>query len=226
MAELIHSSRVNSTQDITGSKFGRLTVLRFSHVSKKRRTFICRCDCGKELLRTTSQLTSKQRTVPANCGCLSYARITRHNLHDHFLYSTWKTMRTRCNNPRRDSSKYYIGKGVAVCARWDHFDKFLADMLPTWEKGKSIDRIDNAKGYSPENCRWASPTQQANNKSNPAVYLAVGSETKPVRIWAQEFGIPFPTFFWRLSKKWPLHKLFTPVRAISPTGRTRVGSAI
>ena len=93
--------------------------------------------------------------------------IHKNTKHGHFVnnkpsstYSTWRAMRYRCSNPK---NTHYYQKGIRVCERWDSFINFLEDMGER-PKGMTIDRIDNTKGYSPENCIWSSITQQNNNK--------------------------------------------------------------
>lgn len=118
-------------------------------------------------------------------------------------------MRQRCYNPRAHAYKDYGGRGIQICDRWrgpDGLWNFIKDMGRR-PAGMSLDRIDVNGDYSPENCRWATQEQQANNtRSNR--YLTINSETKTVSQWAHEKGVPVPTLFSRMRYNWPLDKLF------------------
>lgn len=91
----------------------------------------------------------------------------------HRLYSTWKSMRSRCNNPNVDMYRYYGGKGIQVCDEWAEFWVFVDDMYPSFIEGLTLDRIDNNKGYCKENCKWSTKFEQATNqgKSLKLMYL-------------------------------------------------------
>jgi hypothetical protein len=87
----------------------------------------------------------------------------KHRLSRHPIYTCWQHMKYRCLVPSNSAYEYYGGRGITVCERWLHFPNFYEDMYPTWVKGLSIERVDNSKGYSPDNCVWASQKQQMRN---------------------------------------------------------------
>jgi len=114
------------------------------------------CDCG----RTRTVVASWVKLgITRTCGCQ-----IKHGQSKSDTYSSWVSMRGRCSNLNDKNWKYYGGKGVGICARWDSFENFLADMGERPD-GKTLDRLDSSKGYSPENCRWATKLEQMRNRS-------------------------------------------------------------
>ena len=152
-----------------GKKFGRLTVLfeTEDRNADRRIQYLCLCEClslkvitGKSLKKGTS-----------SCGCLQKELIGALNRKSnemlftkHPLYTTWLGMKQRCYNRNNHKYPLYGGRGVTVDKRWlDSFENFTKDMGER-PLGMSLDRIDNSKGYSKDNCRWATAVQQANNR--------------------------------------------------------------
>lgn len=166
--------------DLTGNVFGRLKVAK--RTDERRNTFVvylCECECGNETKATTGALRSGGKR---SCGCLEVEN--RLNLMDAFseravkhggwktaAYKSWVGMKSRCSDL---NNKDYGGRGIRVCEAWsDSFDAFLSDMGNP-PPGGTIDRIDNSKGYSKENCRWATNKEQCRNRTNNAFVMHEG----------------------------------------------------
>jgi hypothetical protein len=159
--------------DITGQRFGRLTVFNISReASKKHVYWRCRCDCGTRLAVDGSALRNGHTQ---SCGCRQSEAASRtQRRHGHAInggsrmYQCWLNMIARCYNKNGTYYRNYGGRGITVCKRWRKFENFLADMGER-PAGRSLDRINNDQGYSPANCRWATRSEQNKNKRRHAL---------------------------------------------------------
>ena len=138
---------------------------------QKRRYGLYKCFCGKEF---EAQIQSINDGNTKSCGCLK----NTHNLSNHRLYKIWHNMIQRCTNPKNTFYENYGERGIKVCEEWNNIESFINDMYPSYQEGLSIDRIDNNKGYSKDNCRWATRAIQSRNarvliSSNTSGYRGV-----------------------------------------------------
>lgn len=195
MAEILDASLPFKGEDLTGRKFGRLTVVRFAGRKKEpsgqRKNFWeCSCECGVKKIVGGTPLRDGRST---SCGCASVERIikqnTTHGLKDHPLYATWEKMNGRCSCPTNPKFPRYGGRGIKVLEPWaSSFQAFHDDMAPTHKPGLTLDRKNNDGPYCKDNCRWATRREQANNTSTNR-FLEVGGERHTVADWARIIGV-------------------------------------
>jgi hypothetical protein len=176
-----------------GLRLGKLVVLEEVERGRSDRRWCAQCDCGA--LVTDSACHLRKRTSCGSHAC----RKTRsdgnggHASHDKSKrppeYNVWCSMRKRCRNPNSDDFGRYGGRGIAVCARWDRFDNFLADMGRRPSPKHSLDRIDNDGDYEPGNCRWVTSKEQMRNRRDN-VWMSYGNGRAILADWARLTGLP------------------------------------
>jgi len=203
--------------DLTGQRFGRLTVLRRDH----GKFWECRCDCGNTCIVNRDHLGRDTNS----CGCLrrevTSAMHRRHGETKTRLHKIWCSMNERCNNPNTDMSYVYFQRGIKVCDEWKSYEAFRDWALangydPNAKRGvTTIDRIDNDKGYSPDNCRWISQTENRRNRRDIRRFLFNGKMLTTGEI-SEITGIPVALIGDRLRKGWSIERAaLQPVRITS-----------
>ena len=179
---------------------GRWTLLRRT-VFTKRAKWLVRCDCGavKEVF-----VDSVIRGRSTSCGCFRVddlvSRQTTHGESKTRLYRVWASIVSRCTNPEDPAYPKYGGRGITLCSEWRTFEGFKLSVgnKPLW--AKSLDRIDNNRGYQPDNVRWASTTTQNRNKRNNRLITYQG-RTQCLNAWAEELNINRATLQTRLDRE-------------------------
>jgi hypothetical protein len=150
-------------------------------------------------------------------------RINTHGLNGTRIQSIWFGIRQRCNNPNSQAYQYYGGRGIKICERWNNILNFLEDMGHP-ETDMSIDRIDPNGHYCPENCRWATRSQQQSNRRNNH-FIEYNGKKQTAREWAKELGIPQQTVYGRIDLGWDVEKILLPKKQIDKSGLSLGGIA-
>lgn len=189
--------------DLRGYRFGNLTVVSQYRTPNCRTVCECVCDCGNNATVRVDSLRSGNTT---SCGCVGKAaRISANTTHGEThsrLYRIYCDIRTRCYCPTHKSYHNYGGRGIFVCDEW--LGDNGAENFIKWARSNgyadnlSIDRIDNSKGYSPDNCKWATISEQSNNRRTNLRFEYNG-ETRTIAEWAKLWNTDYAmTRYWIL----------------------------
>lgn len=193
-----------ATDTLIGTKFGDLTVIERVAHHKVNTKYYCRCVCGvvKEFF-----LSNLRKGKSSSCGCTRSSKVSAklksHGKEPARLYGIWTNMKTRCTNSNSPSYEYYGAKGISVCDEWFSTYEIFRDWALANGYGEhlTIDRIDNSRGYCPDNCRWANNFTQARNRG-VSWYITINGVTKHAKEWCQENAINYKTAHGRKSRGW------------------------
>lgn len=202
---------------LVGNRYGHLSVIREEGRNKHGEVmWLCKCDCGNEMLAKSCNLV---HGFVKSCGCMSGQMISnankKHGKINTRIYSSWHCMKNRCYNTNDEHYPDYGARGITVCEEWkDNFQVFYEWAISHgFREDLTIDRIDVNKGYSPNNCRWATAKEQQRNR-RITVYLDYKGDKKPLAEWAEIKGIDRKNLEYRIRAKWPVEKaLETPVKS-------------
>ena len=207
--------RKNKITVSIGDTYNRLTIIRLFKI-KYIWYATCKCECGKvvEKIQVRSLISENTKS----CGCYNLDMIIKRNTkHGHKtrnkktdrLYSIWSDMRRRCSNTTRKDAKNYVLKHITVCEEWNDYNVFMEWALSNgYNDDLTLERIDNDKGYYPENCKWIPKSEQSKNRTSNH-YITYNGKTQTLTDWSKETGIPRTTLTARLRRNWSIEDALT-----------------
>lgn len=192
-----HSSR---TKSLVGEKYGKLSVEECLGRHNNKTFYLCRCECGGTTEVAHGHLSGGNTS---SCGCSHWDHKTKHGMASSPEYIAWQAMKARCTNPNGEAFRWYGASGITIDPTWlNDFSAFFQHMGMKPSPAHSLERIDNAKGYGPGNCRWATDLEQCNNRRN-SNFITFKGRTQTLAQWADEVGISYKTLRARLDRGWP-----------------------
>lgn len=211
----------NRLIDLTGKKFGRLTVVKRAENNAYGPMWICVCDCGKTTIKSGCCLRNGHTT---SCGC--YAKEvaskvhTKHGGTNEYLFRRWQIMKYRCTEQNKEHKRNYYDKGITVCDDWINDYSAFKEWAVNhgFSPELTLDRIDFNKGYSPENCRWIPEKEQHRNTSKNKIIEYEG-EKMPLVILSEKTGIREDLLRDRLRRGWTVERAVNTPLEIN--GRTK-----
>lgn len=198
-----------------GNVYNKLKIINLFKVNYKLYA-TCECECGKivDKICVRSLLTGNTKS----CGCynkeltiqrnLKHGQKTRNKKADR-LYSIWADMRRRCSNVNRKDAQNYALKNIKVCEEWNNYELFMNWALQNgYNDELTLERIDNSKGYNPDNCKWIPKSEQSKNRTSNH-YITYNGKTQTLTDWSKEIGIPRTTLDSRLKRHWSIEDALT-----------------
>lgn len=194
--------------DIVGKKFNKLLVLELDHIKPHPNPtkgvfyyYKCQCECGN------TTVTRRERIIGGetkSCGCIN-KRTTTHGLSNTRLFRIWSGIKDRCNNSNSPEYNRYGGRGIKICQEWqDNFMNFYNWAISNgYADNLTIDRIDVNGDYCPENCRWATSSEQANNRRNNRIVEYQGQKYTLKQL-SVKYNINWHTLSGRLEANWSI----------------------
>ena len=201
-------------EDLTGRRYGRLVALYRDMDSGSKNKWVCQCDCGNKHVVSYYDLTRKDSRGSRSCGCLkrdlTIERTRTHGLSKHRLYTIYNNIIKRCEDKTHRCYDNYGGRGIKMCDEWrDDFVTFYNWACDNgYRAGLTIDRVDNDRGYCPENCRWVTRIEQQNNRRDNN-NLTLGKEKHTVTEWSRITGIKNSTIRGRIASGWAVEDALT-----------------
>jgi hypothetical protein len=213
--------KIGTFKDLTGQKFGKLTVIKRVedkvYEKHKKSQFLCLCDCGNEIVVIGGKLTSGNTK---SCGCLLkevlMKRNYKHGNTTHTsrsrIYGIWSSMRSRCFNINDQNYFRYGERGIMVCNEWkNNFQLFYNWAINNgYQENLTLDRKNNNGNYEPDNCRWTTMKVQTNN-TRKNIYIEINGITKHISEWVKETGLNYNTIITRMSKGETGERLIRPL---------------
>ena len=186
----------SKVRDLTGQKFGLLTVIGLAETDTRKTYWVCKCDCGNmKTVRSDSLLCGAIKS----CGCIkrkqdevNLTKNHRHKMSGTRIYSEWQGMKGRCYNKGNARYADWGGRGIEVCEQWrNSFESFYTwAMANGYQDNLTIDRIDNNGNYCPENCRWVGQQEHCRHRRSN-INLTIGHSTRTLMEWCEIFQVDY-----------------------------------
>lgn len=216
------------TNDLVGKRFGKLVVVGrdYSYISNKHTKWLCKCDCGNIKSVFRNSLIGGRTN---SCGCEQYKGKNginkTHGLSKERIYHEWTSMKGRCASDTMKSHEHYHDKGIRVCSEWnDSFESFCEWAINNgYRDDLTIDRIDNSKGYCPENCRWVTNAEQQQNKTN-TIHVNYNGRDWCLRTLCVEIGFPYKTAHRRYTRMKNRGEPVTSEKLFAPINERKIAN--